>query len=83
MYLVTAIPLKRLFASQHCHSTFTNISIINTQMSNINLTHTVSYRSYSTHVVIYITVFTINDDTALSLGLCEASDLIGHFMTLE
>ena len=42
---------------------------------------TVSYRSYHTHVVIYVPVFAINEDTALSLGLCKASGLIGRFMT--
>ena len=45
------------------------------------LTCTVSYKSYRTHVVIYILVIPINEDTALSLGLCEDSDLIGHSMT--
>ena len=68
--------------SQHCRSTFTNTSIINTQALHLtlNLIHTVSYESYITHVVIYIPVFTIIEYTALSLGLCEASDLIGRFM---
>ena len=41
----------------------------------------VSYGTHGAHVVIYIPVFTINEDTALSLGLCEASDLIRSFMS--
>ena len=81
MYLVTVILPIRLFASQHSHSTFTNISIMNTLASNIILTHTGSYRIYGTHVVTYIHVFAINKDIALSLGLCEASDLITCSMT--
>ena len=58
---------------------FTNISIIDTQPSN--LTHTVSYGTIEMHEVIYIPVLAINEDTALSLGLCDASDFIRHFMT--
>ena len=73
MYLGT-ITLVHLFANQHCCSTFTNISIIDTQPSN--LTHTVSYGTYETHVVIYIPILAINEDTALSLGLCDANDFI-------
>ena len=34
VYLVTVIPLVHLFAIQHYHSTFTNISIINIQTEN-------------------------------------------------
>ena len=34
-----------------------------------NLTYTVSHGTYCTHVVIYIPVFTKNEDTELSLGL--------------
>ena len=41
----------------------------------------VPYGSYYTHVVVYIPVFPINEDTTLSLGLCEDSELIGRFMT--
>ena len=37
---------------------------------------TASYRTYSTHIVIYIPVFVMYEDTALFLGLCEASDFI-------
>ena len=36
---------------------------------------------YHTSVVIYIPVFNINEDATLSLGLCEDSDSVGHFMT--
>ena len=35
MYLLTVISLVHVFVSQHCYSTFTNISIINTLASNI------------------------------------------------
>ena len=45
-----------------------------------NLTRAVSYGTYGTHIVIYIPVLAMNEGTALSLGLCEASDLIGCFM---
>ena len=34
-----------------------------------------------THVVTYIPVLSITEDTALSLGLCEACDLIRSLMT--
>ena len=47
----------------------------------LNLTHTVSYISYSTHVVIYTPVFALNEDIALCLGFREASGLIRHCMT--
>ena len=46
-----------------------------------NLPRTVSYGNYCTHIVIYIPVFAINENTALSLGVCEDSELIGCFMT--
>ena len=32
---------------------------------------------YGTHVVIYKPAFTLHEDKALSLGICEASDFIG------
>ena len=35
---------------------------------------------YGIHVVIYIPVFDLHEVTALSIGRCEASDLIRHFM---
>ena len=45
-----------LFASQHCHSTFTKL--LTPRRLTFNLTHTISYGSYGTHVVIYTPVFT-------------------------
>ena len=36
--------------------------------------------SYCAHII-YIPVLHINEDTEFSLGLCEGSDLIGHFIT--
>ena len=35
---------------------------------------------YGIHVVIIIPVLVLYEHSALSLGVCEASDLIGHFM---
>ena len=55
VYLVTVIPLVYLFASQHCCSTFTKI--VTPGRLTFNLTRTVSYGRYGTHVVIYIPVF--------------------------
>ena len=84
MYLVAVIPLVHLFSNQHCCSTFTSIGssdIKTPRHLTFNLTLAVSYRSYHTHVVIYVPIFAINEDTALSLGLCEDSDLIRRFMT--
>ena len=43
-----------------------------------NLTHPVSYGIDGKNVVIYISVFTLYKDTALSIGLCEASDRAGR-----
>ena len=77
MYLVT-ISLVHLFPSQHCCSAFTDISIKDTQVSNIQPNmYSLLWGLWYTHVVIYILVFALYEDTALFLGLCEASDFIG------
>ena len=70
LYLATVISLVQLFTSLHCQSTFSQSSVYETLMcSTFNLTHTVSYGTYGTLVVIYMPVFTKNEDTELSLGL--------------
>ena len=38
--------------------------------------------NYGTHVVIYIAIFALYEDTALSLGFCEASDFIKQIYDL-
>ena len=59
------IPLVYLFATQHCHSTFTKL--VTPRQLTCNLTGTISYDSYSAHVVIYIpTVYLLIEDTTLS-----------------
>ena len=70
MYLVTIIPLVNLFASQHCHSTSIISNLIIDVQHYFNLTCTVSY-GICTHVVIYMPVLAITEDTALSLGLVK------------
>ena len=55
VYLVAVIPHVYLFASQHCHSTFRKL--LTPRCLTFNLTHTISYGSYGTNVVIYIPVF--------------------------
>ena len=55
VYLVTVIPLVNLSASRHCYSTFANL--LTPRRLTFNLTHTISYSSNGTHVVIYIPVF--------------------------
>ena len=55
MYLVTVLPCVYLFASQHYRSTFTKL--VTPRQLTFNLTGTISYDSYSTHVVIYIPIF--------------------------
>ena len=59
------ILVAHLFASQHCHSTFT-------WHIKSNLTsYTVSYKTYVTHKVVYcIPLFALYEDTALSFDLC-------------
>ena len=59
-----------LFASQHHHSTFGKLT---PRHLTFNLTHTISYGSNGTHVVIYISVFA----KTLSCGIRKANNLIG------
>ena len=51
VYLVAVIPHVYLFASQHCCSTFRKL--LTPRCLTFNLTHTISYSNYVTHVVIY------------------------------
>ena len=55
VYLVTVIPLVNLSVSRHCRSTFTKL--LTPKHLTFNLTHTISYSSNGTHVVIYTPVF--------------------------
>ena len=55
----------------------------NTEVVNINfnLTYTVSYGTYGTHVVVDMPVFTKNKDTELFFGLfMKLVILIRHYM---
>ena len=59
------IHLVYLFATQYCHYTFTKL--VTPRQLTFNVRGTISYDSYSTHVVIYIpTVYLLIEDTALS-----------------
>ena len=57
MYLVTMIPLVYLFLANIVALLSQNYSVT-PRYPTFNLTHTISYGSYGTHVVIYILVFT-------------------------
>ena len=64
IWLVT--PFVYLIASQHCHFVFTKL--LTPRRQTFNLTHTISYGSYGTCVII-LYLYSLIEDTALSLGL--------------
>ena len=72
IWLQWYVPVEHLFASQHCWSTYVLSQILvykTLKCLTFNLTYTVSHGTHGTHVVIYMPVFTKNEDTELSLGL--------------
>ena len=80
MYLVTMIPLVHLFANQLYCSTFTSIGTLYTpRCLAFKLTYTDTYRICGTHLVIYIPIFALYEDTALSIVTGPAKT--GHICT--
>ena len=69
IWLQWYVPLVHLFATQLV-DLLSQILVYKTlKCLTFNLTYTVSHGTHGTHVVVYMPVFTKNEDTELSLGL--------------